>query len=235
MYAQLTLDVTPEKVAAMARKLGVRSPLDVDGRYVPSMGLGTIAISPLDLASAYATIAARGVYSEPMAIRSVTLPSGKVDTEAGWGVPKRKRVVSEGVAYTVTRILEDNVSYGTGTRAAFGRPAAGKTGTTDRHADAWFSGFTPDLQTTVWVGYTSGEIPMESVHGIAVSGGSFPASIWRLYMEQVEASRPARSFVVPAQLPTWRPFQRGPYALSYNPYQPDDGPRRRRPRPPRRL
>jgi penicillin-binding protein 1A len=220
VYAQLTLDVTPEKVAAMARKLGVRSALDVDGRYVPSMGLGTIAISPLDLASAYATLAAGGVYSEPRAIRSVTLPSGRVDTEAGWGVPKRKRVVSEGVAYTVTRILEDNVSYGTGTRAAFGRPAAGKTGTTDRHADAWFSGYTPDLQTTVWIGYTSGEIPMESVHGIAVSGGSFPASIWRLYMEQVEAGRPISSFAAPAQLPVWRPFERGPYALSYNPYQP---------------
>jgi penicillin-binding protein 1A len=220
VYAQLTLDVTPEKVAAMARKLGVRSALDVGGRYVPSMGLGSIAVSPLDLASAYATIAAQGVYSEPMAIRKVVLPSGKTDTEAGWGVPTRKRVISEGVAYTVTRILEENLRYGTGTGAYFGRPAAGKTGTTDRHADAWFSGFTPDLQTTVWVGYTSGEIPMESVHGIAVSGGSFPASIWRLYMEPVEGSRPARSFAVPSQLPVWRTFQRGPYALSYNPYQP---------------
>ncbi len=220
VYAQLTLDVTPEKVAAMARKLGVRSDLDVGGRYVPSMGLGSVAVSPFDLASAYATIAARGVYSEPMAIRKVVLPTGKVDTEAGWGVPTRKRVISEGVAYTVTRILEENVQYGTGVRASFGHPAAGKTGTTDRHADAWFSGFTPDLQTTVWVGYTSGEIPMESVHGIAVSGGSFPASIWRLYMEEVERNRPARSFAIPSQLPNWRPFRRGPYALSYNPYQP---------------
>jgi penicillin-binding protein 1A len=218
VYAQLTLDVTPEKVAEIARRMGVRSPLDVAGRYVPSMGLGSIAVSPLDLASAYATLAAGGIHSEPMAIRRVVLANGKVDTRAGWGTPKRRRVLSDGVAYTVTRILEDNVQYGTGTRAYFGRPAAGKTGTTDRNADAWFAGYTPDLTTAVWVGYTRGEIPMENVHGIAVSGGSFPATIWRLYMERALAARPAASFREPAQWPVWKTFRRGPSALSYDPY-----------------
>jgi penicillin-binding protein 1A len=218
VYAQLTLDVTPEKVAEIARRMGVRSPLDVAGRYVPSMGLGSIAVSPLDLASAYATLAAGGIYSEPMAIRRVVLANGKVDTRAGWGTPKRRRVLSDGVAYTVTRILEDNVQYGPGTRAYFGRPAAGKTGTTDRNADAWFAGYTPDLTTAVWVGYTRGEIPMENVHGIAVSGGSFPATIWRLYMERALAARPAASFREPAQWPVWKTFRRGPNALSYDPY-----------------
>ena len=202
VYAQLTLDVGPDRVAAMARKLGVRSPLDVNGRYVPSMGLGTIAVSPLDMASAYATLAAGGVYSKPTAIRKVLLPNGLEDTDAGWGTPDRTRVIPDGVAWEVTKILEDNVSYGTGTRAAFGRPTAGKTGTTDKHADAWFVGYTPDLSTAVWMGYQAGEIPMENVHGIAVSGGSFPAEIWRLYMERTIGLRTARDFPEPKSPPS---------------------------------
>ena len=95
VYARLTLDVGPENVGHMAEKLGVRTPLTVGGGYVPAMGLGAIAVTPLDMASAYATIAAGGVYSKPMAIRKVVLPNGKVDEQAGWGKPNRKRVISE--------------------------------------------------------------------------------------------------------------------------------------------
>ena len=218
VYAQLTLDVGPDRVAAMARELGVRSPLDVNGQFVPSMGLGTIAVSPLDMASAYATLAAGGVYSEPTGIRKVILASGREDTEAGWGTPRRSRVIPDWVAYEVTKILEDNISYGTGTRAAFGRPAAGKTGTTDKHADAWFVGYTPDLSTAVWMGYQAGEIPMENVHGISVSGGSFPAEIWRLTMERTLGLREPRDFPEPRTEPQWKPFQRGKWALTYDPY-----------------
>jgi penicillin-binding protein 1A len=218
VYAQLTLDVGPESVGEMARKLGVRSPLQVGGQYVPAMGLGSIAVSPLDMASAYATLAAGGVYSEPTAIRKVVLPNGKEDVKAGWGRRKRTRVIPDGVAWKVTQILEDNVNYGTGIGAALGRPAAGKTGTTDKHADAWFVGYTPDLATAVWMGYQRGEIPMESVHGIAVSGGSFPAEIWRLMMENTIGHRPARDFPEPSAYPTYQPFHRGPLALSYDPF-----------------
>jgi penicillin-binding protein 1A len=218
VYAQLTLDVTPERVADVARRMGVRSPLDVHGAYVPAMGLGSIAVSPLDIASGYATLAAGGAYAEPMAIRRVVLRNGREDTVSGWGVPKRHRAISEGVAAVVTRILEQNIQYGTGTRAAFGRPAAGKTGTNEEHADAWFAGYTPDLATTVWMGYTGGEIPMENVHGIAVSGGSFPAEIWRLFMEPALDRTEARSFPEPSHWPEWKPFTRGEYALSYDPY-----------------
>ncbi len=220
IYAQLTVDLGPANVAAMAKRMGVQTPL----LPVPSLGLGSIAISPLDLASGYATLAGRGVYSKPMAIRKVVLPGGRVDTEAGWGVPQRKRVLTEGEAYVVTKILEENVQYGTGTAAAFGRPAAGKTGTTDDHADAWFAGYTPDLTTVVWVGYSQGEIPMENVHGIAVFGGSFPAEIWHLFMEQALVSSPPRDWVVPDELPTWTPWHRGPYSLSYDPYVPPAAP-----------
>ena len=218
VYAQLTLDVTPERVAQVARRMGVRSPLQVGGEYVPSMGLGSVAVSPIDLASGYATLASGGVYAEPMAIRKVVLPNGKVDTQAGWGKPKRKRAISEGVAAVVTSILEQNIQYGTGVGARIDRPAAGKTGTNEKHEDAWFAGYTPDLATTVWVGYTRGEIPMENVHGIAVAGGTFPATIWRLFMQPALERVPHHDFPQPDSYPVWKPFTRGRYALSYDPY-----------------
>jgi penicillin-binding protein 1A len=219
VYAQLTLDVTPERVAQVARRMGVRSPLDVKGAFVPAMGLGSVAVSPLDLASSYATLAAGGIYAEPMAIRRVVLPNGREDKDAGWGRPKRRRAISEGSAAVVTRILEQNMQSGTGTRAAFGRPAAGKTGTNEEHKDAWFAGYTPDLATTVWIGYTRAEIPMESVHGIAVSGGSFPAEIWRLFMEPALENVEPTPFAEPSFWPEWKPFTRGRYALTYDPYE----------------
>jgi len=217
VYAQLTLDVGPERVAEVARRMGVRSPLDVRGTYVPAIGLGSVAVSPLDLASAYATLAAGGVYAEPTAIRRVVLPDGREDTEEGWGTPKRRRAISEGTAAVVTRILEQNIQSGTGTRAAFGRPAAGKTGTNEEHKDAWFAGYTPELATTVWIGFTKGEIPMENVHGIAVSGGSFPAEIWRLFMQPALEGAEPSAFPEPTRWPTWQPFTRGEYALTYDP------------------
>jgi penicillin-binding protein 1A len=211
VYAQLTLDVGPENVAHMAHRLGIQSPL----QPVPSIGLGSNAVSPLDMASAYATLAAGGMYSRPMAIRKVILANGKEDDQAGWGKPARKRVIADGVAYTVTRILEQNIQYGTGTRANFGRPAAGKTGTTDDHGDAWFCGYLPNLEATVWVGYPQGEIPMENVHGIAVAGGSFPAEIWRLFMEKATRYSPPQDFTLPRTYPVWKYFQRGKYAIQY--------------------
>src|SRR5437763_11373070 len=213
VYAQLTLDVGPDKVAEMAHRLGITSHLDV----VPAMGLGADAISPLEEASSFATIDAGGVYSKPMAITEVKLASGKVDTDAGWGKPQRKRVISDGVASEVTRILQENVLGGTGVGAYFGRPAAGKTGTTDNHADGWFSGYVPQLAATVWVGYPQGEIPMEDVHGIAVAGGTFPATIWRLFMEAAIGNKPALSWPSPLNPVVFRPFTQGQYGSSYAP------------------
>jgi penicillin-binding protein 1A len=202
VYARLTLDVGPDKVAEMARRLGVEMP-PANYYYIPSLGLGSIAVTPLDMASAYATFAARGLYSKPMAITKVILARGQVDTKAGWGKPVQKQVISPGVAYEVTKILQENVTSGTGIGANFGKPAAGKTGTTENHADAWFSGYTPDLETTVWMGYQQGEIPMTNVHGIAVAGGTFPATIWHLFMQQAVADKPARNFLLPNAYPTY--------------------------------
>jgi penicillin-binding protein 1A len=192
-------------VAAMAKKLGVETPLTTpDGAYVPSLGLGAIAVSPLDMASAYATLAAGGVRSKPMAIRRVVLAGGKVDTDAGWGKPQRRRVLSDGVASTVTHVLEQNMLYGTGTGAhIYNHTDAGKTGTTDNYADAWFSGYTPQLQASVWVGYQRAEIPMYDVHGISVAGGTFPATIWNLFMSKALQYRTPKDFSVPYSFPTY--------------------------------
>jgi penicillin-binding protein 1A len=198
VYARLTLDVGPENVANMAYRLGVRTDLKTsDGAYVPSMGLGSIAVTPLDMASVYATLAAGGIYSKPMAIRKVILPGGKVDPDAPWGKAKRARVIPDWVAAEVTRVLEENMTAGTGTGAYFGKLSAGKTGTTDSYADAWFDGYTPSLEATVWIGYPGGEIPMLSVHGISVSGPTFPATIWKLFMERAITYAP-----FPTQFPT---------------------------------
>jgi penicillin-binding protein 1A len=110
---------------------------------------------------------------------------------------------------------------GTGTGAYFGRPSAGKTGTTDNYADAWFCGYTPNLEATVWIGYPRGEIPMLSVHGIAVSGPTFPATIWKSYMVKAVGRTQPVDFKEPSVLPTWHSFTRGQYAIGgYSPPPP---------------
>ncbi len=224
VYARMTLDLGPENVAQMAHRLGVRSSLKTrEGAYVPSLGLGAMGVSPLDMSSAYATLAAGGVYSEPMAIRKVELAEGGEDKDAGWGKPRRRRVIADWVAETVTDILEQNIQAGTGTGAAIGRTAAGKTGTTEEHSDAWFCGYTPNLSTTVWVGYPQAEIPMTSVHGISVAGGTFPAQIWRLFMGSALDGTREWEFPEAKNEPIWREFTRGQYAgevSTYRPYTP---------------
>jgi penicillin-binding protein 1A len=222
VFARLSLDVGPENIAAIAHRLGVRTDLrSKEGAYVPSMGLGSRVVTPMDLASAYSTLAAGGVYAKPMAIRKVVLPGGKVDTEAGWGVAQRKRVIPDWVAAEVVRILEANMTGGTGVGAYFGKTSAGKTGTTDNYADAWFCGFTPALSTTVWIGYPQGEIPMRSVHGISVSGPTFPATIWHLFMKRAVYYAPfPKEFPTPKTSPVWR-SRTLQYAMTGGYYDPD--------------
>ena len=146
-----------------------------------------------------------------MAITKVVLANGQVDTQAHWGEPQRKRVIPDWVASTVTKVLEGNMLYGTGVGAHLaGHSDAGKTGTTDQYADAWFSGYAPSLEATVWIGYPKGEIPMLNVHGIAVSGPSFPATIWHLYMETAIGKRPDVPFRVPTSTPVWT-YWKGQY------------------------
>jgi penicillin-binding protein 1A len=221
VYARLSLDVGPENIAKMAYDLGVKTDLRTsDGAYVPSMGLGSRVVTPMDMASVYSTLAAGGIYSKPMAIRKVILPGGKVDKEAGWGVPQRRRAVPDWVAAEVVRILEENMTSGTGVGAYFGKLSGGKTGTTDNFADAWFCGFVPGLEATIWLGYPQGEIPMTSVHGIAVSGPTFPATIWKLFMERASYYAPfPKEFPTPKDSPVWVTHKLQ-YALSGETYTP---------------
>jgi penicillin-binding protein 1A len=157
------------------------------------------------MASVYATLAAGGVYSKPLAIRRVVFSGGK--SGSGWGQTVRTRVVPDWVASTVTRVLEENMLHGTGIGAHVpGQADAGKTGTTDDYADAWFCGYTPSLEATVWIGYPRGEIPMLDVHGTAVSGPTLPATAWRSFMEQALAGSPNAAFpapLSPAQFVPW--------------------------------
>jgi penicillin-binding protein 1A len=198
VYARLTLDLGPGRVAELARRMGIRTDLP----QVPSLGLGAGAVSPLELATAYATLAAGGRRAEPFVIRRVVLADGSVDRH--WGRPDVERVLPARAAYEVTRVLQRNIEAGTGTGAAIARAAAGKTGTTENHGDAWFAGYTPQLATVVWVGYPGKPAPMTSVHGIRVTGGTFPATIWQRFMAPALEPLPAADWVVPAATIAWK-------------------------------
>jgi penicillin-binding protein 1A len=208
VYARLALDVGSDAIVSMAQKLGVQTQL----KSTPSLALGTGAVTPLDMASVYATLAAGGVYSRLLAIRRVVFPDGKVD--AGWGQVQRTRVIPDWVATTVTHVLEENMLHGTGVGAHVpGRVDAGKTGTTDSYADAWFCGYSPSLEATVWIGYPQGEIPMLDVHGTAVSGPTLPAAGWRLYMERALEGSENAAFAAPSSSAEFVPWT-GQYALT---------------------
>jgi penicillin-binding protein 1A len=202
VFARLTLDLGPEKIVTIAHRMGIKTKLEP----VASVGLGSNSVGVLEMASAYATIAAGGIHSEPMAIRKVILPNGKVDAGAGWGHPKRNRVFSDGVAYEVARILKMNIQSGTGVGANPGFVAGGKTGTTEDWGDAWFAGITTNASTVVWVGYPNAKIPMTNVHGIRVAGGTFPATIWRLFMTPAFGKRPPGDWPLPTEPVVWVPF-----------------------------
>jgi penicillin-binding protein 1A len=218
VYAQLTLDVGPRYVWQMAHRLGVHLSPD---KPVASIGLGSLAVSPLDMAAAYATFAAMGVYAKPMAITKVILPGGHEDKDSGWGKPQTKRALSKAVAWKVTDVLRQNALYGTGAGSGDGiHVNAGKTGTTDNHADAWFDGYTRQLCTVVWMGYPKGEIPMLSVHGQTVAGATFPVPIWHEYMAAALWHHKVLGFELPDKYPTYHSITRGNYGSLGSYYQP---------------
>ncbi len=214
VYAQLTLDVGPRYVWQMAHRLGVHLSPD---KPVASIGLGSLAVSPLDMAAAYATFAAMGTYAKPMAITKVILPGGHEDKDSGWGKPQTKRALSQAVAWKVTDVLRQNALYGTGAGSGDGiHVNAGKTGTTENHADAWFDGYTRQLSTVVWMGYPTGEIPMLNVHGQAVAGATFPVPIWHEYMAAALWHHKVLGFELPDKYPSYRSITRGNYgSLGY--------------------
>ncbi len=208
VFAQLDLDVGPAAVAATAHQMGIVSPLD----GIPAEGIGglRIGVSPLEMSSAYSTLAAGGMRRNPVAVTKVVFPDGRVEHPEP---ADPQQAVSPAVAWQVTRLLHDNITEGTGTAAYTGCAGqAGKTGTTDEYTDAWFAGYQPNLATVVWVGYPeSNDISMSSVHGRTVFGGTFPAEIWHsLY---TGAGVPCEEFEEPDQQISWAPFY-GRYARS---------------------
>ncbi len=179
VYARLIKDVGVERVVSMARDMGITSPVNAN----PAIAIGGLehGVNPLEMASAYGTLANNGLHCDPVAVTKVTDADGNVLLENG---VTSKRVLREDVANTENELLQEVVSSGTGRSAQMGRPQAGKTGSTDNNTDAWFCGYTPDLCAAVWVGYPEGLVPMRSVHGITVYGGTFPAQIWRYVMQR---------------------------------------------------
>jgi penicillin-binding protein 1A len=188
VYIQLALDLGPEKVADTAVDMGIKR-RHVHGYPAESLGGLENGVSPLEMATAYATIASGGYRNRPTAITKVTHEStGKSELPRRWR-PHRTKIFPDGVTYEATKILQQNITGGTGGLAGIGCPAGGKTGTTDLNTDAWFVGFTPRLSTAVWVGYPNDRTQMNGLYfGRNVDGGTFPAAIWGAYMMQAKGS-----------------------------------------------
>ncbi|TLM80064.1 MAG: PBP1A family penicillin-binding protein [Actinobacteria bacterium] len=182
VYARLIMAVGTERVIEVAHRMGIVSTLDPN----PAIALGGLSqgVTPLEMASAYGTIASGGTHAEPGGIVKVTDDAGAVVYQ-----PSRPatRVVDERVAVTASTVLHDVVERGTGTAAKMAAWAAGKTGTTQSYRDAWFVGYTGDLVTAVWVGHRAAQVDMTNVHGTKVTGGSYPARIWSDFMYRVRS------------------------------------------------
>jgi penicillin-binding protein 1A len=198
VYADLSMMVGPANIAAMAAQMGITTPIGDN----PAIALGGLAtgVSPLEMANAYATLAAGGQHMNgtafdddgpaPISIRKVTDAQGDVLV---YNSVTRSRVLEPWQAGLETSVLQQVVARGTGVAANIGRPQAGKTGTTTDYADAWFCGYTPDLSAAVWVGYPSARRTM-IVHGIEVAGGTFPAEIWARFASAALDGVPAHAF-----------------------------------------
>ncbi len=191
----------PEKIAEIARKCGIT--VDLPKHPKPSIVLGAYEVSPLDMASAYATIANGGRMVEPTAITKVVSDEGRDDEKVLYEAPDHpegEQVIPEDIAHEATEIMVGDVTQGIAKDASLGdRPVAGKTGTSENFFDAWFIGFTPQLVTSTWMGYAEGGKTLEYVldysrtlHGLP--GGISPAMIWKSYTQQVLEGEPIEPF-----------------------------------------
>ena len=185
----------------MAEDLGVKEPLETN----PATALGAMdtGVSPLDMASAYATFAGRGIYRAPYSVERID----RVSYGESEGVYDHRllgqRVISGNEAAAVTDVLQGVVESGTASRfhdldSELGHPSAGKTGTTDEFVDAWYVGYTPRLSTAVWVGYPDGNRSMTGIHGLSeVNGETLPLDLWSLYMQRATSEDPVIDFSAP--------------------------------------
>ncbi len=184
---KLAQDIGVDRVIEYAKRMGVNSPLEAN----LSLALGTSVVTPLDMATGYATIANGGVHITPTAVRMVRNSLGSPILDNRY--PEQTEVFSAGTAYVVTSMLESVIQEGTGyPNAMIGRPAAGKTGTTSDYRDAWFVGFTPDLVAAVWLGNDDYRQMNESY------GGNIPARIWARFMHNALQKTPQHDFTFPS-------------------------------------
>jgi penicillin-binding protein 1A len=199
-YVQLTEKLGPMAVRELAARLGIEG---LPAWVGPSIGIGAYETSPLEMATAYGAFASDGLKVDPTPVVRVIDAHGKVLVDRRTPAP-RPRVLDANVAHLVDATLRQVIESGTGTAADIGRPAAGKTGTSDQLQNAWFVGYTPQLVTAVWVGYPQGNVPMTDVPGVGhVTGGSIPARIWRDVMLAALDGVPPADFP-PADLGTPR-------------------------------
>jgi penicillin-binding protein 1A len=180
------------RVIDMAKRLGIdESRLEPK----PSITLGTMDTSPLDMAEAFSVFARDGVHLYPVFVQRITGPDGEVLFEHR---PIGERVLSEQVARTETDMLTGVIERGTASgNGRIGRPAAGKTGTTDDNKNAWFVGYTPQYTTAVWMGDPVTNLPMSNVGGVRVQGGNLPTRIWALTMRPAHDGLPVVEFTPP--------------------------------------
>jgi penicillin-binding protein 1A len=191
VFSQLALAVGPENVVRTAEAAGISDDVLAKDKHNPAVALGglTKGVTPLEQAAGYATFAAKGVYAQPYSIVRIRDRQGRIVYDHQ---PKTRQAFDAKEVGVLNAALMSVVQQGTGRAAAIGRPVAGKTGTTQNYGDAWFVGFVPQLATAVWVGYPDKIVPMTSVHGIKVAGGTFPARMWSNYMMQVVAEMPIK-------------------------------------------
>jgi len=188
VYAQVVLEVGPKNVVDVAKRMGITSDLDP----VHAISLGSEEVTPLDLATAYATLASGGLRVEPTPITKITDAAGTVLYE-----PKRerKRVIAEPVAALAIEALQEVMRTGTGRGLNIGRPVAGKTGTSEAYADAWFAGFTTQMVGVTWVGFPQAQIGMTPPRTRRrVYGSSWPGEIWRAFMLAAHRGKPSEQF-----------------------------------------
>jgi len=144
--------------------------------------------------------AGRGLRAEPTPVLKITQRDGTM-LEDNTQEDRTTRVMEEPVADNVTKLLTGVIQHGTGRAADIGRPAAGKTGTSENYENAWFVGYTPTLSTAVWMGYKEGNIPLRGIHGVgAVVGGTWPARMWHDFMTEAMKGVPATEFTQPAPI-----------------------------------
>ncbi len=190
--AQLVDAVGPASVIDVARRCGVHSPLS----SVYSLALGTSGVSPLEMASAFATFATSGIRHDPFLIQRVEDPFGRILDER---IITAKRTLDAELTFQVVDMLQGVVDGGTANvirRLGFDLPAAGKTGTSDDYHDAWFTGFTPELSVSIWVGHDRG-VGMRDSRGRGITGGRGAAPVWADFMLKVTQGEPRREFTVP--------------------------------------